>query len=124
MLTVAHKTRNFQAIRRNFRFPARCNYKIVYKILKYIILKADDKQILEKLKTSIEPIQCDESCVCHDLNDMGQFSYEKGTWISDCINRACNKKNILNYFIYNKERIECGPNCLKDNIPCKNRQIQ
>ncbi|KAL4444781.1 hypothetical protein ABPG74_015989 [Tetrahymena malaccensis] len=63
---------------------------------------SNKESIYETLRSEKKPVECSESCVCMDLNSLGNFSLEQGTWSSECPNR--------------RERIECT------HHDCKNSQ--
>ncbi|KAL4493614.1 hypothetical protein ABPG72_004107 [Tetrahymena utriculariae] len=63
---------------------------------------SNKESIYETLRSEKKPVECSESCACMDLNSLGNFSLELGTWNSECPNR--------------RERIECT------HHDCKNSQ--
>ncbi|EAR85193.3 SET domain protein (macronuclear) [Tetrahymena thermophila SB210] len=63
---------------------------------------SNKESIYETLRSEKKPVECSESCACMDLNSLGNFSLEQGTWNSECPNR--------------RDRIECT------HHDCKNSQ--
>lgn len=45
-------------------------------------------QIFSKVSTSVKPVPCNKDCCCKQApHDLGSFSLEKGSWVSNCPNR-------------------------------------
>ena len=62
------------------------SYRKYENINNYLASKEVD--IYDKLKTEIKPKECPENCACYFFENLGSLNLEKGSWVSDCPNRA------------------------------------